>query len=164
MQVLRPLPRGIRLGHPAALLALWFGVGLVRPAPGTWGSACALPLAALLVWAGGPWALAVGIALVGGLGVWAAEVVERRSGESDADAVVVDEVVGQWIALLPAGLDPKLYALGFLAFRVIDIVKPWPASLADRRVKGGLGVMLDDVVAGLYAAAIVLLAGVWLTP
>ena len=155
MRLLREPPRGTRLRQPAALIALWFGVGLIRFAPGTWASACALPLAAVLVWIGGVWGLAAGIAVVGLLGVWAADVVERRSGEPDASAIVVDEVVGQWIALLAAPPEIGPYALAFLAFRVIDIGKPWPASLADRRVKGGFGIMLDDVIAGAYAAGIV---------
>ena len=79
----------------------------------------------------------------------------KRSSIKDPSFVVIDEVAGQWIALLPAGLDPVLFVAGFLAFRLFDIWKPWPVSWADRDVPGALGVMLDDLIAGAYAAAVV---------
>ena len=63
---------------------------------------------------------------------------------------MIDEVAGQWMVLIPAGLDPLLYLVGFIFFRVADIFKPWPACWADKNVHGGLGIMLDDVVAAIY--------------
>ena len=161
MHLLRPLPDGVAFRHPATLLATWFGVGLLRFASGTWGSLAALPFAAAIVWAGGAVALALGAALAFAVGVWAADHV-GRSGEKDSSAIVIDEVAGQWVALLPVALDLRYYVIGFLLFRVADIVKPWPASWADKRVAGGLGVMLDDIFAGIYAAVALWLLSRWL--
>ncbi len=90
-------------------------------------------------------------------GVWAAGVYIRLSGAPDPRPVVVDEVAGQWLALLPAALDPLHFAIGFLLFRLFDIAKLWPVSWADRSLHGGLGVMLDDILAGAYAGF-----GLWL--
>lgn len=138
----------------ARIVATWFGSGLVPKAPGTAGSLAALPVAwAILAWGGG-WpglALAVLAAVVAGL--WATAEVLRASGIKDPSFVVVDEVAGQWIALLPAGLDPILFAAGFVLFRLFDIWKPWPVGWADRELPGAFGVMVDDLLAGAYAAA-----------
>ena len=145
-----PLP----FRHPASLLATWFGAGLLPKAPGTWGSLAALPFGALIVWAGGPWALAAAVLLIFPIGLWASSLYAERSGAEDPQAVVIDEVAGQWIALLPVALDLRLYVAAFLAFRFFDIVKVWPARPIDQRLPGAWGIMLDDVVAGLYAAAV----------
>ena len=141
------------LWHPAALVATWFGAGLLPRAPGTWGSLAALPFAFALQWRGGWVALAVGALLVLALGLWAIGVYLRGAQESDPGRVVVDEVFGQFLALLPAATDPLLFALAFVLFRLFDIWKPWPVGWADRRFHGPMGVMLDDGIAGLYAAA-----------
>ena len=94
-------------------------------------------------------------ALVGGtgfvLGVWACEVSDRRLGMHDQGALVWDEVIGMWITLFAAPAQWWWMIVGFALFRLFDIWKPWPVSWADRRVHGGLGVMLDDVAAGIYA-------------
>ena len=147
----RPLPPW----HPAHLLATWFGCGLLPKAPGTWGSLAALPFAAALVWWGGPWLLLGASIALFAAGLWASERYAQGAATKDPGAVVVDEVVGQWLALVPAAGVFWLYLPGFLAFRLFDIVKPWPVSWADRELGGGLGIMLDDVLAGLYAAALV---------
>jgi len=144
-----PVPRL----HPGALLATWFGAGLLPKAPGTWGSLAAIPFALLFSWAGGPWLLAAASLLLLPLGVWAGGWYVARGGREDPGEVVIDEVAGQWIALVPAGLDPLACVVGFLLFRACDILKPWPARWIDRSVKGGVGIMADDVVAGLYTAA-----------
>lgn len=140
------------LYRPSSLLATWFGSGLLPWVPGTWGSLAALPFAWLIVeHAGHRWlALAAFIAFV--LGCWAAHAYEQAVGGHDPGAVVIDEVAAQWCVLLVVPADLVLYLLGFLLFRVADIVKPWPAGTIDRRVQGGIGVMLDDIVAGGYAA------------
>jgi len=139
------------------LLCSWFGAGWMKPAPGTWGSAAALPLGWLLWWLGGPPALAIASVLVFVIGWWASERIVRAEGLEDPSWVVIDEVVGQWLTLLltpPSLLD---YALGFALFRLFDIWKPWPVSWADQKIKGGLGIMLDDVLAGLMGLAVLTL-------
>jgi phosphatidylglycerophosphatase A len=145
-----PLP----FWHPASVLATWFGCGLLPKAPGTWGSLAALPLAFVLAELAGPRGLLIGALLVLIVGLWAADVYAAHSGSGDPGEVVIDEVAGQWLALVPAALDPRLYAVAFLAFRFFDIVKVWPANWLDRNLKGGWGIMLDDVAAGLYAGAV----------
>ncbi|MAF47716.1 MAG: phosphatidylglycerophosphatase A [Rhodospirillales bacterium] len=136
----------------AGLIAVFFGAGLLPKAPGTWGSLAALPLAWLIHgWGGAPW-LAGATAVLFIIGVWASSVHGRRLGRDDPGEIVVDEVAGQWLTLLVVPADLLLYALGFVLFRFFDIVKPWPVSWADRRIKGGVGIMFDDILAGVYAA------------
>ncbi len=91
------------------------------------------------------------------LGVWACDWAVRKTNVEDPSFVVCDEFVGQWIALLPLVILARSawwIIAGFILFRIFDIWKPWPVSLADRNVAGGFGVMLDDVVAGAYAALV----------
>jgi phosphatidylglycerophosphatase A len=145
------IPASLPVWHPAFLIATWFGSGLLPKIPGTWGSAAALPFAWAIIWYGGPWALLACAVLAFAVGIWAAEIYSKHSGVKDAGPIVIDEVAGQWLTLLPAGLDPVLFVLGFFLFRATDILKPWPANWADRDVQGGLGVMLDDIFAGIYA-------------
>lgn len=139
------------LRDPAGLLATWFGAGLLPRAPGTWGSLAALPFAWIIASAGGWLALLAASALVFVLGVWAAGRTAARTGLRDPGSIVIDEVAGQWLTLVPVAPDPLAYAVGFAFFRIADIFKPWPVSWADRKIKGGLGVMLDDILAGGYA-------------
>ena len=139
------------------LVATVAGIGLLPGAPGSWASLAALPAAWLLLEHLGPLALAAAAILVFALGCWASAAVIRRTGEEDPGPVVIDEVAGQLAALLPAATELWQFALGFVLFRIADIAKPWPVSWADRRVKGGLGVMADDAIAAIYA-----LAGLWL--
>lgn len=150
--------RGLRLWRPRALVATWFGVGLLPFMPGTWGSLAALPCAWGLVAAGGRASLAGAAILLFAIGWLVSGPVAAATGRADPGFIVVDEVAAQWLALLAAPLDWRAYAAGFLLFRLFDITKPWPAAAIERRVKGGLGIMLDDIVAALYAS-LVLLAG-----
>jgi phosphatidylglycerophosphatase A len=94
--------------------------------------------------------------IVFAVGVWAAARYEAASGDDDPQTVVIDEVAGQWLALVPVALLPAPslwpYGLAFLLFRAADIAKPWPVGWIDRRVGGGLGIMLDDLAAGAYGA------------
>ncbi len=145
-----PLP----FWHPASLLATWFGAGLLPKAPGTWGSLAALPFAMAIATLAGPWGLLTAVFAVTALGVWAAAIYAARVGTGDPGEVVIDEVAGQWLALVPVALDPRLYVVAFLAFRVFDIIKVWPANWLDRNVRGGWGIMLDDLAAGVYAGAL----------
>lgn len=137
-------------------LAVWFGAGLSPKAPGTVGSLAALPCAFGLVLLGGPFLLAAAALALLPLGVWAAER-ETADGETDPGRVVIDEVCGQWIALIPAAAfgGPAEWLVAFLAFRALDILKPGPIGWADRTLHGGWGIMMDDVFAGLGAAGIV---------
>jgi phosphatidylglycerophosphatase A len=132
----------------------FLGAGLLRPGPGSWGSAAAalLWLAAGKAVAPGPLAwLTVAAALAAlAIGIPAATRVEQESGREDPGHVVIDEVAGQWIALIHSRVNLSHLLAGFLFFRLFDIVKPWPA----RQLEGlpaGWGIMLDDVAAGVYA-------------
>jgi len=152
-----PLPNGVRDNALETIIATWFGVGLLRRAPGTWGTLAALPVGFVAVWLGGPIFLALVAIAIMVAGIWASErVVARidREVHHDLPIIVVDEVAGMLIALIPAGFSPTLWLLAFLLFRFFDIWKPWPIRPIDRHVKGGLGIMIDDIVAGLIAAAI----------
>lgn len=152
---------------PARLLATFFGAGLLPGAPGTWGSLAALPAGWALHLAGGAWALMAGIVLATGIGWWATVQVMAATDDPDPSEVVIDEVAGQWIALLPlsalagGGGVPWLgLALAFGLFRLFDILKPGPVGWADR-LHTPWGVMLDDLIAGALAA--ILLGGLLLS-
>lgn len=148
------LPRGLSFWHPVCLISTWFGTGLLPVAPGTWGSLAALPFAWLLLGYGGPYALAAAGAALFLIGCWTSAIYVRRSRERDPGAVVIDEVAAQFLVLALAPQEIGWFLAGFVLFRVADILKPWPASWADRSVRGGLGVMLDDLFAAVYAGAI----------
>ncbi len=145
-------PRGLPLRHPAALIATAFGVGLLPKAPGTWASLATLPLAWLLDHVAGRASLVVAGVAIAALGIWASQVYVANHRVEDPGEVVVDEVAAQLLTLAAVPLTLFSLIAGFLLFRLFDIVKPWPVSWADRKVKGGLGVMLDDLLAAGYAA------------
>lgn len=142
------------------LLATWFGSGLLPRAPGTWGSLAALPPAGLLMWLGGPELLAIGVLLATLTGCWISTAYVNTTGREDPGEVVIDEVAGQWIPLVVLPFEPLPWIAAFVAFRFFDIAKPWPVSWADQRLSGGLGIMADDILAGIYAA--VLLGSLWM--
>lgn len=148
--------------HPAFWICTGLGSGLIRPAPGTWGSLAALMFALPII--GGDFAqekLLVMIALSIVLGIYAANLWEKHTGSHDDGRIVIDEFAGMWIAMLPltvTGLfTPLNLALSFGLFRFFDIIKPWPIGWLDKHISGGLGVMLDDVIAGLFALGALLL-------
>lgn len=149
-------------------LAVGFGLGKLPKAPGTWGSLAAVPAGWWLLGAGGLKLLVPAIIIVTITGVWAANLHQKISGKHDLGEVVIDEVAGQWLTLAPlALLSPTGMILGdlalaFVAFRFFDILKPWPVNILDQRLKGGRGVMLDDIAAGLYAAITISLVAVLL--
>ena len=145
----------LKTSDPALLWASFFGVGYLKPAPGTWGS-----VAALVVW----WFAIAPLNLEWQLGIivvyflsgwWASSVITRRYHIDDASQIVADEVVGMWLALL---LLPHIWWVALLAlllFRALDIAKPGLIGWLDRELKGGLGVMADDVIAGLAAGGLI---------
>lgn len=156
MRMTREQRRAV-LSHPAGWIASGFGSGLAPLAPGTVGSAAAL-LPYLLL-RGLPLWVYLGVTLVTFvLGVWVSRIVVARTQAEDPGFIVIDEFVGQWLALafVPPGWIWIL--VGFLLFRLFDVWKPWPVSWADRAVGGGLGVMLDDALAGVLAGALLALA------
>lgn len=147
-------------------------IGFLPGPAGTWGSLAALPTGYLLHLLGGPLLLGVGILVACVLGFWATRVETFEQEELDPSHIVIDEVVGQWIALMPlslglwlAGAPASLFpwpgwVFAFLLFRAFDIWKPGPVGWADRR-SGPAGVMLDDVIAGVLAGLVVtLMAGI----
>ena len=142
------------LSHPAHLLAFGFGAGLMPRAPGTWGTLVAFPFFAVAQF-GGTVAILVAAAAFFAVGIWAAGVAGQALGVADHGGIVIDEIAAFLLVLAftPAGLVWCLVA--FSLFRLFDIVKPWPIRLADRSIKGGFGVMFDDVLAAGYAIAVV---------
>ena len=143
------------LSSPAAFLALGGGAGLVPRAPGTAGSIVGIPLVLILQGLPFGWQLAVWAAICAA-GIWLCDRAGRALGEPDHPAIVWDEICGVAIVLLaiPAGLGWML--AGFLAFRLFDILKPWPIHVIDARLPNGFGVMGDDLLAAVYAIVTVL--------
>jgi len=142
------------LSHPAAMIATWFGSGRLPFMPGTWGSATALPFAWVIHSLWGSVGMLVAAGVVFTVGLWASKVLADSMGQKDPGEIVVDEVVGMWITLALVPPSISLYVIGFALFRVFDIFKPWPVNWADRQLPGAFGVMVDDVLAGIYALVI----------
>jgi len=151
-----------KLSFARRMLLTWFGCGRSPFAPGTAGSLGALPLGWLISNFAGPLWLLVAATVLCAVGWWCANA-ELPGEDSDPGWIVADEVVGMWIAMAAAPLTLVWVASAFVLFRFFDITKPWPVSWADRSIGGGLGVMLDDVIAGLYAAGILFIARLALT-
>lgn len=146
----------LNLKDPWIWLATGLGTGFMRPAPGTWGSLAAVPFGLIVSMALGPHGLLAGIAVITYLGWKAAARFEKQTGSPDHSMIVIDEVAGQWVALLGAGLNPAMIVLAFILFRFFDITKIWPANWCDRKLLGAAGVMADDIVAGVYACLCVM--------
>lgn len=143
----------IDIRKPWAWLSTWFGCGLLLPGPGTWGTLGGLPFAVFCLWFGGWSALLAWLIFVTLIGYWAADKFERASGEHDAGAIVIDEVAGIALTMLAGAPTFVSACLAFLLFRFFDILKPWPVSWCDKKLPGAFGVMVDDLVAGVLAAA-----------
>ena len=147
-------------GSPVLFLAFGFGAGLSPVAPGTIGTAMAIPLfliikplSAIVYWG------VTGVLLV--VGLWICEASNRLLPQRDHSGIVWDEMIGFLVAMGFAKAEWIWIALGFLLFRCFDIIKFWPASLIDRRFHGGIGIMLDDVVAGLYTMMVLKALMIW---
>ena len=151
--------RTFLLAHPAHFIALGFGSGLAPKAPGTFGTLAALPIY-LAAWLLGGNAMVGACAVVlFGVGIWASDIAGKALGVSDHGGIVIDEIAAFLLVLafVPAG-PAKFWwiAAAFVSFRVFDIVKPWPINVADRAIKGGFGVMFDDLLAALFSIALLL--------
>lgn len=162
------LNSGLKFFYPAVLLATWFGSGLIRPASGTWGSLASLFVLVPLVIVCTPLLFAVLIVSKFFLGWWASNRYEALSGEHDSGRIVIDEVWGMMFALFPLTLvDAPLSVsvmFAFALFRFFDALKPWPISWLDKNISGGLGVMLDDGLAGVISGVILYGILMWIWP
>ena len=143
------LPQGF-LKNPVNFLAFGLGSGCAPKAPGTFGTAAAvlfyLPLQYLSIW------LYLGFIVVTFvLGVWLCDRASKELGVHDHGGIVWDEFVGYWITMIAAPAGWVWMLVGFLLFRLFDIWKPWPIKVADNVIEGGFGIMIDDVLAGIYA-------------
>ena len=165
-----PAPALVQSGNCtrwAWIVATFFGAGFGKPGPGTWGS-----VAAVLLWAAFAWglhptpqtlflALLAGIALTLVFGIPAATIVARESGRQDPQFVVIDEVAGQWIALLGSHANWRHALIALILFRLFDITKPFPVRQLEA-LPEGWGIVLDDVGAGLYALGVASLLRIWI--
>jgi phosphatidylglycerophosphatase A len=143
---------------PVHILAFGFGTGLAPIAPGTFGSLPGL----LLFWLTADFGLYVQLSVAVAMtlaGIWICGESARRIGVHDHGGIVWDEIVGMYVTLLAAPLTVTGWVLAFVLFRVMDIVKPWPIRDLDHSIRGGLGIMLDDLAAALYAAILLGLYG-----
>ena len=161
----KPLERQ-RTTRWAFAVATFFGAGRLKPGPGTWGSVAALILWAIVEWAFHPSRAAMYLILVAGialtliLGIPAATIAARQSGIQDPGFVVIDEVAGQWIALLGCPFNWPHALIALALFRLFDITKPFPARQLER-LPEGWGIVFDDVAAGLYAWGVGCLLRLW---
>ncbi len=151
------------LQHPTALLAFGFGSGLSPKMPGTIGTIAAMPFLvvfALMPW----WCFASLVALSAIAGIWICGWTAKALDVHDHPGIVWDEFAGYWVALLFCPIQWKTACVAFVLFRFFDILKPWPISIADKKLGGGLGIMLDDILAGLVSGGLIwcLLQAGWL--
>lgn len=147
---MQQVPAAFLWRHPAHLLAFGFGSGLAPKAPGTFGTLAAVPLYLLLNQLSFGYYLVALIAAFA-LGIWICERTAEALGVHDHGGIVWDEFVGFWLTMFLAPPGWQWIVVGFLLFRLFDVLKPFPIGWLDRRVQGGLGIMLDDAVAGSFA-------------
>lgn len=149
-----------RLTNPVHFLALGFGSGLLPKAPGTFGTLAGIPVYLLLSGLSLEiYLLVTAVIFVGG--IWICDRAARDFGVHDHPAIVWDEIAGYLVAMIAAPAGWLWVVGGFLLFRLFDVLKPWPISVLDRRVSGGFGIMVDDLLAGVLAA-LALQALAWL--
>lgn len=156
-------PAGVIFRDPVHILAFGFGAGLSPKAPGTVGSIWGVLLAAATAGLGWPIELAI-VAALGFVGIWICGISAERLGVHDHGGIVWDEIVGAYLIFLPLPRTWPWLLAGFVVFRALDIVKPWPIRELDHRLHGGLGIMLDDVVAALIGAVFLAMISGWLAP
>jgi phosphatidylglycerophosphatase A len=143
----------VSLLNPVHFLAFGFGSGLAAKMPGTFGTLAALPLVVLLSHISSFSVYLIITILVCVLGIWICGKTAEDMGVHDDSSIVWDEVAGMLITMLAVPLSWQTVLVGFMLFRFFDILKPWPISYLDKHVHGGFGIMIDDVLAGLFAVA-----------
>ena len=141
---------------PILFLAFGFGAGMAKKAPGTFGTLVGIPIYLVLA-AAGPafYGVSLGALTLGG--IWICQKASERLGVHDHQGIVLDEIVGFLMTMVAVPVSWQAILIGFVLFRFFDIVKPWPIRIVDERVQGGLGIMMDDVLAGILAAGVLLL-------
>ena len=148
-------------GHPIHFLAFGFGSGLAPVAPGTFGTLVGIPffffMASLPLW--GYLSLILAFFL---FGVWLCDRSSKMLGVHDHGGIVWDEIVGYLVTMIAAPAGWEWVIVGFIPFRIFDIFKPWPIAYLDRHVSGGFGIMVDDILAGVYAMLILQLLSYFL--
>lgn len=138
------------LKRPTCLLGLGFGAGLAPKAPGTFGTLAAIPF--YLLMQSLPLISYISVVILAFIaGIWICETSARWLQKDDPSAIVWDEFVGFWITMIAAPPNWQWIVLGFVLFRFFDILKPWPINLVDKTIHGGLGIMIDDVIAGIFS-------------
>jgi phosphatidylglycerophosphatase A len=150
-----------RLLHPVDFLALGFGSGLLPHAPGTAGTVAAIPVYLLLQPLAAPYYIAI-VVLLALAGIAICGQAARHLGVHDHPGIVWDEIVGYLVTMAFAPPGWLWIGLGFVLFRLFDILKPWPIKWCDRQVDGGLGIMLDDLLAGVFSAVLLQLLAIYL--
>ncbi len=149
----RPLSAKVIMTDPIHFLAFGFGSGLAPKAPGTFGSVVGALIAWCMLWLA-PMHYVLLTIIMFGIGVWLCGASSAKLGVHDHSGIVWDEIVGMMITyfLIPKGW--IWLVLGFMLFRFFDVLKPWPISWLDKRVHGGFGIMIDDVIAGVFSLAV----------
>lgn len=148
------------VSNPVHFLALGFGAGLIKPAPGTWGTLAAIPLYLLIMsFVSASSTIYFGLVIISFIvGIYLCGKTASDAGVHDHGSIVWDEIVGFLITMLLLPVTWQNIVLGFLLFRFFDILKPWPIKLLDKHVHGGFGIMIDDVLAGVFAWGLLWLA------
>ncbi|GAC35478.1 phosphatidylglycerophosphatase A family protein [Paraglaciecola polaris] len=146
----RHIRKRVSLANPIHFLALGFGSGLAPKAPGTFGTLAALPLVCLLAYSTSLSGYLLITLLVSVVGIWLCDKTARDMMVHDDSSIVWDEIAGMLIAMIAVPISWQTLLLGFVLFRIFDILKPWPISYLDARVHGGFGIMVDDLLAGFF--------------
>lgn len=142
---------------PILFLAFGFGSGLAKKAPGTMGTLAAIPVY-LIIFQTGLITYSLLTTLAAVVGIWICGIAAEKLDEHDFGGIVWDEIVGYLITMWLVPFSWQALVLGFILFRVFDILKPWPIKWVDQKVHGGLGIMLDDVLAAIFAGLLLFLA------
>ncbi|MCC5879740.1 MAG: phosphatidylglycerophosphatase A [Idiomarina sp.] len=142
------------LKNPLHFLSLGFGSGLAPKAPGTFGTLAAIPVVILAACLG-TMGFIIATVIVSVVGIYLCGYTAKAMGEHDHPAIVWDEIAGYMVAMIAVPLSWQTLLVAFILFRIFDIIKPWPIRYLDKRVHGGFGIMIDDILAGLASLAII---------